>query len=68
MSFENGCMGGDLLKIIGISFPMTSFRLKNMTTDNIIDLSATYKIAPNPPFTRIEGIKETLQWLKRKTN
>lgn len=60
--------GGDLLKIIGISFPMTSFRLKNMTTDNIIDLSATYKIAPNPPFTRIEGIKETLQWLKRKTN
>lgn len=56
--------GGDILKCIGISFPMTSFRLKNMTTNNIIDLSATYKIAPNPPYTRIEGIKETLKWLK----
>lgn len=44
--------GGDLLKQIGISFPMTSFRLKNMTTDNIIDLSATYEIAPNPPYSR----------------
>ena len=55
---------GDILKNIGISFPMTSFRLKNMTTDNIIDLSATMKIAPNLPFTRVEGIKRTLSWLK----
>ena len=30
---------GDILKQIGIKFPMTSFRLKNMTTDNIINLS-----------------------------
>ncbi|ADV44133.1 NAD(P)-dependent oxidoreductase [Bacteroides helcogenes] len=56
--------GGDLLKQIGISFPMTSFRLKNMTTDNIIDLSATYEIAPNPPYSRKKGIKETLKWLE----
>ncbi|WP_297645577.1 NAD(P)-dependent oxidoreductase, partial [uncultured Bacteroides sp.] len=55
--------GGDVLKWIGIPFPMTSFRLKNMTTDNIMDLSATYKIAPNPPFSRKEGIKKTLEWL-----
>lgn len=53
---------GDLLKFVGISFPMTSFRLKNMTTDNIIDLSATYKLAPNPPYSRIEGIRKTLKW------
>lgn len=54
---------GDLLKYTGISFPMTSFRLENMTTDNIIDLSATYKIASNPPYSRIKGIQETLKWL-----
>lgn len=54
---------GDLLRFVGISFPMTSFRLKNMTTDNIIDLSATYSIAPNLPYSRIEGVKETLKWL-----
>ena len=57
---------GDLLKRAGIHFPMTSFRLKNMTTDNVIDLSNTYAIAPRPPYTRIEGIKETLNWLKKE--
>lgn len=56
---------GDLLKLFNITFPMTSFRLKNMTTDNTIDLSETYKIAPNPPCSRIDGIKATLQWLKK---
>lgn len=54
--------GGDLLKFVGISFPMTSFRLKNMTTNNIIDMSATNKIAPNLPYSRVEGIRETLKW------
>ena len=56
--------GGDLLKVLGIRFPMTSFRLKNMTTDNIVPLSNTSKIAPNPPYTRVEGIKKTLDWIK----
>lgn len=55
--------GGDLLKLMGIHFPMTSFRLKNMTTDNILDLSNTYEIAPNPPYNRIEGIRNTLKWI-----
>ena len=55
--------GGDFLGIFGLHFPMTSFRLKNMTTDNIIDLTNTYKIAPNPPANRIMGIKNTLKWL-----
>lgn len=55
---------GDLLKVIGVHFPMTSFRLKNMTTDNIIDLSGTYQVAPRLPFTRKEGIRQTLAWLK----
>ena len=60
--------GGDLLKLIGIRFPMTSFRLKNMTTDNIVPLSNTSKIAPNPPCTRIEGVKRTLSWIKEYTS
>lgn len=57
-------MVGDFLKLLGIHFPMTSFRLKNMTTDNIIDLSNTYAIAPHPPYGRIEGIQETLKWMR----
>uniref|UniRef100_UPI004048DD8D NAD-dependent epimerase/dehydratase family protein n=1 Tax=Algoriphagus sp. TaxID=1872435 RepID=UPI004048DD8D len=58
---------GDVLKSFNIEFPLNSFRLKNMTTDNIINLSDTFKIAPNLPFTRKEGIINTLNWLiKRK--
>ena len=57
---------GDFLKCIGISFPMTTFRLKNMTTDNLVNLSNTYEIASNPPYNRIEGIKHTLSWIKQQ--
>lgn len=57
---------GDMLKVVKINFPMTSFRLKNMTTDNIVDLSNTYKVAPNPPYSRIEGVKDTLSWMKEE--
>lgn len=55
---------GDGLKMLGISFPMTSFRLKNMTTNNILDLSKTFQIAPNPPYSELEGIKRTIEWLR----
>ena len=55
---------GDILKKVGIKFPMTSFRLKNMTTNNIIPLENTYEIAPNPPCDRITGIRETLKWME----
>ena len=55
---------GDLLKIIGVKFPMTTFRLKNMTTNYVIDLEDTDSLAPNLPYTRKQGIIETLRWLK----
>jgi nucleoside-diphosphate-sugar epimerase len=56
--------GGDILKLLGIKFPMTSFRLKNMTTNNVVNLSNTKEIAPNLPYSRIEGVRATLNWLK----
>jgi len=59
---------GDILKLIGLHFPMNSFRLHNMTTNNIVDLSNTYEVAPNLPFTRIEGVKNTLKWIKEHKN
>jgi nucleoside-diphosphate-sugar epimerase len=55
---------GDLLKKIGIPFPMTTFRLHNMSTDNIVNLSNTKNIAPELPYSRTQGIKKTLEWLK----
>jgi len=56
---------GNFLKVFKINFPMTSFRLKNMTTDNIIDMSKTKNIAPDLPFDRVTAIKTTLKWLKQ---
>lgn len=59
------CAGwfGDLLKKFGIAFPMTSFRLHNMTTDNVHNLNPIREIAPNLPVNRIEGTRKTLEWI-----
>lgn len=56
---------GDLLKKIGVSFPMTSFRLHNMTTDNVHNLEPIKEIAPNLPVSRIEGTQKTLEWIHK---
>jgi nucleoside-diphosphate-sugar epimerase len=56
---------GDIMKLIGVQFPMNSFRLHNMITDNIIDLKNTYEIAQSLPYTRKEGIKKTLKWINK---
>lgn len=55
---------GDFLGIFGIHFPMQSFRYGNMTNDGINDMSNTYVIAPDMPYARLEGLKETLKWIK----
>lgn len=57
---------GDLLMKLHIPFPMTSFRLNNMTTDNVVDTSKTKKIAPSLPVSRKDGIISTIQWLKNQ--
>jgi len=59
---------GDLLKFINIKFPITSFRLNNMTTDNIINLENTKDIAGALKYSRKEGIKETLGWMTKRKN
>lgn len=63
--FQIAAYFGDLLKKIGVAFPMTSFRLKNMTTDNIHDLKMIQEIAPSLPTLRSEGTKKTIDWVKR---
>lgn len=57
---------GDILSKLNIGFPMTSFRLKNMTTENVVNLENTKELVPELPYTRIEGIRETLEWMNIK--
>ena len=54
---------GDFLGLFHIHFPMQSFRFGNMTNDGINDMSNTYKIAPDMPYTRLQGTKETIAWM-----
>ncbi len=64
--FRMAALVGDFLKVCKINFPMTSFRLRNMTTDNILDLSPIQDIAPQLPVSRKEGTLRTVIWLKRE--
>jgi nucleoside-diphosphate-sugar epimerase len=57
---------GDGLMFLGIPFPLYTFRVKNMTTDNVIKLLADTKaIIPEQPYTLEEGVHKTLSWMKR---
>ena len=62
--FELAAKVGDLTKLVGVKFPMTSFRLKNMTTDNIHDLDPIKRIIPRLPMKRVDGTKLTVEWMK----
>ncbi len=55
---------GDILSIIDIKFPITSFRLSNMTTDNILPIEDLNLVIGNAPVSRIDGVRKTVEWLK----
>ena len=59
------CFFGEFIKIVGFrNFPLGLFRYKNMTTNNIIDLTNTKNIAKDLPYPDIKiQIKKTLNWL-----
>ncbi|RYE18675.1 MAG: hypothetical protein EOP45_13765 [Sphingobacteriaceae bacterium] len=57
---------GDVLSTAGIKFPITSFRLTNMTTNNILPLDDLYKVTGPSEVNRKEGVKRTVQWLVEK--
>lgn len=54
---------GDMFDRFGIRLPLTSFRLGNMTADNVIDMSPTFDITGPGPFTLDNGLDETVRWL-----
>lgn len=56
---------GDFLGLFGIHFPMQSFRFGNMTNDGTNDMSNIYKLAPEIPYTRLQGTKATIDWIKK---
>ncbi len=57
---------GDVLKKLGVSFPLTSFRLKNMTTDNVIPDLCIANLNMFPVSDSKESITKTIQWINNR--
>jgi GlcNAc-P-P-Und epimerase len=60
---KSAALMGDFLAKLGLNFPLTSFRLTNMTTNNVLPLNEIQAITGPLPFTRQEGVKKTVKWL-----
>ena len=54
---------GDLLVRCGRrKFPFTSFRLKNLTEDDLCDMAPTQELCGPLPFSREEAVAATVRW------
>ena len=65
MFLKTIAFGGDLLKILGFKNPpLTTFRLNNIITDMVYDLSELESICGELPYSLEEGVKITTNWVK----
>lgn len=55
---------GDFFNILGVSFPLTTFRFLNMTENGINDVGATIEFTGEGPFSRLDGTRLTVEWMK----
>ena len=54
---------GDFLGLIrGPGFPFNSFRLNNILTEYVFDLTPTQRVCGDLPFTYQQGVQETAAW------
>lgn len=56
---------GEILRVVGIRFPMDMGRYFRMTTPAEIDMEPTFKMVGRPSIPMAQGIKETVAWLEQ---
>ena len=56
---------GDLASRFRVKFPITSFRLQNVMTDYVVDLSNMYRYHPKEPIGIDQGVRRTIDWIKK---
>lgn len=57
---------GDILKLVNVKFPLTLSRYKSMTVGNPAPMEKIFHLCGNPPYSLDDGVKETVEWLKRE--
>jgi nucleoside-diphosphate-sugar epimerase len=62
--FRVAAAAGDVIGRFGYGFPMTSFRLNNLTHDMVYDTSDTEAVVGSLPFSLEEGTARTIDWLR----
>jgi nucleoside-diphosphate-sugar epimerase len=55
-------LGGDVLKAVGIPFPITSGRFRSMTSDYITPMDRTVAALGQAPYNLEDGVKVTVKW------
>ena len=55
-------IGGDVLKFVGIPFPITSGRFRSMTSDYITDMDKTMNAFGEAPYSMEQGVKRIVNW------
>jgi nucleoside-diphosphate-sugar epimerase len=56
---------GDIVNALGFDrFPLNSFRLRNVLTPSVLDLSATEALCGPLPYSLHDGIAQTAAWLR----
>ena len=58
-------LGGDILNGIGLkTFPLNSYRVRNILTEYVFDMKETERICGALPFTIDQGVSRTARWFK----
>lgn len=59
---------GDIASVVGIKAPLTSYRLRNMTVDNVPDIGPILQVAGGGTYTLAQGVDLTCRWLEEDSN
>ena len=55
---------GDTMEKLGLNFPMNSYRLRNMSVDNVYDVTSIEALNVFPKIGLEQGVLETLDWMR----
>ena len=58
---------GDILRLGGMRDPpLTSFRLRNLTTEAVYDMTELHRVCGDTPYRPDQGVKITVDWMRQQ--